>query len=475
MSSPHQPCPSRAVDAPLRVHQAQGYWQRMRGLLGSRAMASDVAFKISPCNSVHTAGMRYAIDVVFVDRRGRILKVVPQLAPWRVAVCWRALAAYELAGGVAEARGIVAGGLWVSEGHTRHSIHSPLACSQRGATTTEMVVLLPAALLTLLLILQSALIYHAKNQLNVAAVHAAREGALDHARVSAIRNGFARGLVPLLGGGRDVAELATALIHARLEAELAHVEILSPLQESFDDYASPLEAARLVREGMDGLSEPVIQNMSIGGRECPYGRDGTGGSTRCNGNPTSNASGQSLQDANMLKVRIVWGLPRAKQVPIVGPLMVQLLRLGAIAQPAENIAILAAGRIPIVSTAIVRMQTEPIRNAAMAGTRRNPSITNPATGVFAAITPAPAPGQPGDPGTTPPGAPVPEPEPVAPPPPPPPANAPPPNPFPGGVPTPAPAPAPAPVPPITNPGDNIGPICPSPTPAPSPVPAPVTG
>jgi uncharacterized membrane protein (UPF0127 family) len=53
--------------------------------------------------------MRYAIDVVFIDKQGRALKVVEHLTPWRAAVCLRAHAAVELAAGQARASGLVPG------------------------------------------------------------------------------------------------------------------------------------------------------------------------------------------------------------------------------------------------------------------------------------------------------------------------------------------------------------------------------
>jgi uncharacterized membrane protein (UPF0127 family) len=59
---------------------------RRKGLLGRDGLPSGSALVLNPCNAVHTIGMRFAIDVVFVDRRGRVRKIVRNLPPWRMAM-----------------------------------------------------------------------------------------------------------------------------------------------------------------------------------------------------------------------------------------------------------------------------------------------------------------------------------------------------------------------------------------------------
>ncbi len=52
---------------------------RRRGLLGRDRLDEASAMLLAPCTAVHTAGMRFAIDVVFVDRQGYAVKVVRDL------------------------------------------------------------------------------------------------------------------------------------------------------------------------------------------------------------------------------------------------------------------------------------------------------------------------------------------------------------------------------------------------------------
>ena len=53
--------------------------------------------------------MRFAIDAVFVDRDGRVRRIVRELAPWRAAWCARAHAVVELAAGALRSREVLVG------------------------------------------------------------------------------------------------------------------------------------------------------------------------------------------------------------------------------------------------------------------------------------------------------------------------------------------------------------------------------
>ena len=74
---------------------------RRKGLLGRDGLDRAAALIIRPCFSVHTVGMRFSIDVVFVDREGVVVRVVTNLQPWRIAAAWGAHAVVELAAGTA--------------------------------------------------------------------------------------------------------------------------------------------------------------------------------------------------------------------------------------------------------------------------------------------------------------------------------------------------------------------------------------
>ena len=81
----------------------------MRGLLGRRELPRGEGILLRPAASVHTAFMRFAIDVVFVDAAGRVLQIADSLPPWRAAACRGAKAAIELAAGECARRNIRVG------------------------------------------------------------------------------------------------------------------------------------------------------------------------------------------------------------------------------------------------------------------------------------------------------------------------------------------------------------------------------
>jgi uncharacterized membrane protein (UPF0127 family) len=72
---------------------------RRRGLLGRDRLEEATAMMLAPCAAVHTAGMRFAIDVVFVDRQGFTVKVVRDLRPWRISLAAGARAVIEMQAG----------------------------------------------------------------------------------------------------------------------------------------------------------------------------------------------------------------------------------------------------------------------------------------------------------------------------------------------------------------------------------------
>lgn len=79
---------------------------RKRGLLQHDALAPSTALIIAPCGAIHTFGMRFAIDVIFAARDGRVMKIVPALAPRRIAVALKAFATVEMAAGEAARHGV---------------------------------------------------------------------------------------------------------------------------------------------------------------------------------------------------------------------------------------------------------------------------------------------------------------------------------------------------------------------------------
>jgi uncharacterized membrane protein (UPF0127 family) len=102
----------------------------MRGLLGRRSLAAGEGLLLRPTSAIHTAFMRFAIDAIFLDREGIVLRIAHDLVPWRTASKHGSKVVLELPAGTARARGIETG--------DRLRFISP-----RDAMSREIVVSLP--------------------------------------------------------------------------------------------------------------------------------------------------------------------------------------------------------------------------------------------------------------------------------------------------------------------------------------------
>lgn len=76
-------CFWKTRDILQRVERADRFFSRFKGLLGRSALPMDTGLLITPCNSVHTLGMQFAIGVVFLDRSYTVCRVLPLLPPGR--------------------------------------------------------------------------------------------------------------------------------------------------------------------------------------------------------------------------------------------------------------------------------------------------------------------------------------------------------------------------------------------------------
>ena len=94
-----------------QVRVADTFFSRLKGLLGSSGLPAGAALVIRPCNSVHTFGMRYPIDVIFVDAAHRVVKTVAAMGPGRMAACRAGRYTVELPAGTMAKDGTAAGDL----------------------------------------------------------------------------------------------------------------------------------------------------------------------------------------------------------------------------------------------------------------------------------------------------------------------------------------------------------------------------
>ena len=89
-----------------RVGVAEWWWQRLRGLLGRPPLEPGEGLLLNPCRAIHMAGMKYPLDVVFLDRHGVAVGLYPGIAPGKRTRWHRpARSALELPVGTLEATG----------------------------------------------------------------------------------------------------------------------------------------------------------------------------------------------------------------------------------------------------------------------------------------------------------------------------------------------------------------------------------
>ena len=93
-----------------KIIKANTFMGRLKGLLGTNHLPSDTGLLLEPCNRIHTWGMKYAIDALFLDQDNQVVHLVVDLAPnkWG-AGCSQAVKVLELQAGQVKTRGIEVG------------------------------------------------------------------------------------------------------------------------------------------------------------------------------------------------------------------------------------------------------------------------------------------------------------------------------------------------------------------------------
>ena len=87
----------------LTVEVADSFFNRLRGLMFRKHLEVGHGLLITSCNSIHMMFMRFAIDVVYLDKDYTIIKIVRNLRPWLgVSICLSASSALELNSGEAQ-------------------------------------------------------------------------------------------------------------------------------------------------------------------------------------------------------------------------------------------------------------------------------------------------------------------------------------------------------------------------------------
>ncbi len=178
-----------------------------------------------------------------------------------------------------------------------------------GSAAIEWLAAAPIVLLLGLSVLQWGLVFFGRSALEFALTQAAREGAQGNAFIVSIESGLARGMIPYWGLATPGQPLDLALPQAlvRLTAEKASGALvwrqIAPTNESFTDWAVPAR---------DAMGEEIASLIEIPNDALQFRQQTVGAS-----------SGQTLKDANLLKLEMRYGIPL--NVPLIAPLAVRVM------------------------------------------------------------------------------------------------------------------------------------------------------
>jgi len=198
----------------------------------------------------------------------------------------------------------------------------------------ESLIVLPLLLLLLLGIVQYSFIYTTKSTLDYATFMSARAGAVDHASKDSIIGGLVQSMVSLTAPAQDDSSLISSFNNVRMDFEnYSRVKILNPTQEAFIDFG--------VKSIHHGRLEIPNEMLHVADSQVGYN------------------SQVNIQDANLLKIQVLYGYPL--KVPFVSHFIIQAAKWYI--QDPEKLYFLQRNRLPILSTATVRMQSRTINNS----------------------------------------------------------------------------------------------------------------
>lgn len=113
MRSAHLSVGGRAAGIVVSITETRR--ERMRGLLGRDGLAAGEALLLDRCGSVHTFGMRFAIDILFLDRQQRIVAIHHEVPRRRLHAHLRAAQTLEMPAGAARRHRFAPGDLLAFE------------------------------------------------------------------------------------------------------------------------------------------------------------------------------------------------------------------------------------------------------------------------------------------------------------------------------------------------------------------------
>ncbi len=236
-----------------------------------------------------------------------------------------------------------------------------------GSAMVELLVVCPVLLFMGFGTAQVGLIYHAKSILNYATFEAARAGAVNHAKIEVIRNELGLRMAPVYGGDGSAKKAALSIMRAKAAASdtsVTKIDLISPSKAAFENFG--------IKRTIDGTSVTAIPNSHLRYRDASTG-----------------SSGQSVQEANLLTIKVTYGF--RLRLPVLDapvPLWEPSMRLIMTKLDPKRAHYYARGLLPITAKATVRMQSEAHYDVAAYSDSSNQTPTNTTVPPVVAVVPA---------------------------------------------------------------------------------------
>jgi len=97
---------TREVRLTERARVADTFYTRLVGLLRDKTLAQGDGLWIKNCNSIHSIGMQFIFDAVFLDKNLRVVHLMRDMKPWRISkIVFSAKSVLELPAGMIESTG----------------------------------------------------------------------------------------------------------------------------------------------------------------------------------------------------------------------------------------------------------------------------------------------------------------------------------------------------------------------------------
>jgi len=223
-----------------------------------------------------------------------------------------------------------------------------------GQGMVELLIAAPVVLFAGLVLLQLVLLMQARQALRLGALEAARSASVAHADPSAALQGLARGLAPWWVGAEQTQDALTAPVRTQVHLAQAlalgqlRITQLAPDESAFADWAVPA----IDPNGQPLAGQREIPNDALRVRSTetlPH----SARPVASNGQPVGSRSGQTLLQANILRLQIDYAVPL--RVPIAGQAIALLARSWQTEPQLRRMS--SAKAVPIRVSVAVRMQT----------------------------------------------------------------------------------------------------------------------